>query len=543
MIIIIHTDVAVVGGGLGGMMAAKTAVEMGVTVTLIDKARAATSGPTAFAAGDFLAWLPEEDNLDEWVNYYLEVGAGLNNKEWVTRLFEVNYQIIRNLDREGFSITKNSDGSYLRRGGRGKITKCVLIPAYQLMKDMRKQILAKGVHILDRVQVVELTKTETGEISGVLGFNKRTGEDINIQAKAVILAAGGCSYRGPFFGQDVVSGEGIDLAYKAGAELAYMEYGNHFNVSLKEFDTYGQSKFMAHGGKYINRRGEDFLTQSGEGNRASGHVAVRRMVEETRDGRGPIYLDLREFREEELIKKLMPNLALLLESSKLDFYHTPNEVIPALTGTSNASSAGVFIDKNAETTIKGLFAAGDNACKGLVTGACVGLSGISLAWANVSGFLAGKSAAELAKDATNARLILKEQKNIDKDNIFSALECKGKYHPREIIWELSAIMGNGFVMILKSKKRLLKALDQVEVLTERLCRDVLVNDYHELMIWHEAKSALTTAKLTLEASIFREETRGGHFREDFPNKNLDLNKPLKICRITKKNLQLYYEDI
>jgi len=523
------------------MMAAKTAVEMGVSVTLIDKARAATSGPTAFAAGDFLAWLREEDDLDEWVNYYLEVGEGLNNKEWVTRLFETNYEIIRNLDREGYHITKDIDGSYLRRGGRGKITKCVLIPAYQLMKVMRKQIIAKGVKILDRVQVVELTKSETGEISGIIGFNKRTGEDINIQAKAVILAAGGCSYRGPFFGQDVVSGEGIDLAYKAGAELAYMEYGNHFNVSLKEFDTYGQSKFMAHGGKYINQLGEDFLTKSGEGSRASGHVAVRRMVEETRDGRGPVYLDLRDFHEEELIKKLMPNLALLLETAKIDFYHTPNEAIPALTGTSNASSAGVFINKNGETSIKGLFAAGDNACKGLVTGACVGLSGISLAWANVTGYLAGKNAATLAKNNTDK--LAKEKSNQESNHIFSALKSTGKYNPREIIWELSAIMGNGYVMILKNKDRLLKSKEKVEALTERLNQDVSVKDYHELMIWHEAKSALTTAKLTLEASLHREETRGGHFREDFPHKNPNINKPLKISKTANENLDLYYQEI
>ncbi|MEL7566893.1 MAG: FAD-binding protein [Dehalobacterium sp.] len=541
MRIIKHTDVVIVGGGLGGMMAAKTAAEMGVNVTLIDKAYAATSGPTAFAAGDFLAWLPEEDSLDEWVNYYLEVGEGLNSKEWVTRLFEANYQIIKNLDREGFYISKNDDGSYLRRGGRGKITKCLLIPAYRLMKDMRKYILAKGVHIIDRVQVVALTKTAKGKISGVAGFNKRTGKEVYIQAKAVILAAGGCSYRGPFFGQDVVSGEGINLAYKAGAELAYMEYGNHFNVSLKEFDTYGQSKFMAHGGKYINRLGEDFLLRTGEGSRARGHIAVRRMVEEARDGRGPIYLDLREFHEEELIKELMPNLALLLESSKIDFYHTPNEAIPALTGTSNASSAGVFINNNAETSLKGLFAAGDNACKGLVTGACVGLSGISLAWANVTGYLAGKSAAELAKNETSG-FIPEEQNNIDPGGIYSALKYKGKYHPREIIWELSALMGNGFVMILKSRERLLKAQTQVRDLIERLNRDVLVNDYHELMIWHEARSALKTAELTLAASIFREETRGGHYREDFPTKSPELNKLLKLSRINKR-LELYYADI
>lgn len=533
----IQSDIVIIGGGLGGIMAAKTIVDIGgANVTLIDKARAATSGPTAFAAGDFLAWLPEEDSLDEWVNYYLEVGEGINYQSWIEKILKINYEIIRKLDKQGFYIEKNSDGSFLRRGGRGKITKCVLIPAYKLMKDMRQYIIAKGAKIIDRVQVTKLMKAEDGAISSVVGFNIRTGEEVNVQAKAVILAAGGCSYRGPFFGQDVVSGEGLCLAYNAGADLAYMEYGNHFNVSLKEFDTYGQSKFMAHGGKYINGLGEDFLTKTGEGSRAAGHVAVRRMVEEVRDGRGPIYLDLRQFQEKELIKKIMPNLALLLESNKkIDFYGRTNEAIPALTGTSNASSAGVLIDERAETSIKGLFAAGDNACKGLVTGACVGLSGISLTWANATGYLAGKSAVEFIKNRqANASINMAEN-----GDIFTPLKFEGKYNPREIIWELSAIMGNGFVTIIKTEERLLRAIDGIELLINRLNYDTVVTDHHELMIWYEAISALTTAKLSLEASIFRKETRGGHFREDFPSLNPELNKPLKICKDNNK-LKLFY---
>lgn len=533
------TDVLVIGGGLGGMMAAKTAVEMGVRVTLIDKARAATSGPSAFAAGDFLTWLPEEDDLDEWVNYYLEVGEGINYKDWIVRLFEINYQVIRELDQQGYHIEKNSDGSYKRRGGRGRITKCVLIPAYQLMKDLRRNILAKGVQILDRVQVVELRQNKEGELEGVTGFNVRTGEKYHIQAKAVVLAAGGCSYRGPFFGQDVVSGEGLCLAFDAGAVLAYMEYGNHFNVSLKAFDTYGQSKFMAHGGKYINALGEDFLSNTGEGSRASGHLAVRRMVEEVRDGRGPIYLDLRGFHEQELIRKTMPNLALLLESGNIDFYGHPNEAIPALTGTSNASSAGVLIDENAETSVKGLFAAGDNACKGLVTGACVGLSGVSLAWANATGYLAGRNAAEFALNKPQDHAQLPATDYTGDSRLFSLRKNRGKMRPREIIWELSAIMGNGFVTILKSKDRLIRAKERVEQLAEVLNSEVSVNDYHELMNWHEARSALTTARLTLQASIYREETRGGHYREDFPEKNPSLDQLLKM-RQAGNNLELWY---
>lgn len=148
----------------------------------------------------------------------------------------------------------------------------------------------------------------------------------------------------------------------------------------------------------------------------------------------------------------------------------------------------------------------------------------------------------MAKDRTERAVFIKQNKN-NKDYVLSAFKHEGKYSPREVIWELSAIMGNAFVMILKSRDRLLKALDRVEALNEKLNREVVVNDYHELMIWHEAKSALTTAKLTIEASVHREETRGGHFREDFPMKNSNLNKPLQMYKSANQSLRLFYEDI
>ncbi len=519
------------------MIAAKTAVEDGKDVILIDKARAATSGPTAFAAGDFLCWIPEEDSLEEWVDYYLEIGEGINSKDWIINLFEKNYDIIRKLDTQGYYIEKNPDGTYLRRGGRGRITKCVLIPTYKLMKDMRKYLIQKGVKIFDRIQITELFKDDKGRVCGAYGFNVRNGEHIQINAKSFVLAAGGCSYRGPFFGQDVVSGEGLIMAFNVGADLGYMEYGNHFNVSLKAFDTYGQSKFMAHGGKYINKDGESFLEISGEGSRASGHIAVRKMLEEVRAGKGPIYLDLRSFKEKELIKRLMPNLDLLLQNCSIDFYGTPNEAIPALTGTSNASSAGVLINEDASTSVEGLFAAGDNASKGLVTGACVGLSGVSLAWANVTGYLAGKNASEYAKNCENNLMVKEAEKN------YTLKPRGGSVNPREIIWKISEVMGNGNVSIIKSNERLEAAVTKCNELEDMLDNETSIKDYHDLMIWHEAKSAINTAKITLKASIFRKETRGGHFREDYPQRDNSLDN--KVLTVNKSNgrLELRYSTV
>lgn len=543
-------DIVIVGGGLGGFVAAREALKKGVSVILVDKARAGSSGPTVFAAGDMLCWLPEEDDLERWIDYYLQVGEGLNFPDRLRHLFETNYQLIKHYDEEGFQIKKTNDGSYLRRGGRGKVTKNVLIPMYEFMKELRRRLAKQGAEFLDRVQVINLNKED--DLFTLQGISIRDERVISLQARSVILAAGGCSFKGPFFGQDVVSGEGLNLAYKTGARLGYLEYGNHFNVSLKEFDTYGQSKFMAHGGRYINRLGEAFLEDKKEGNKVSGYIAVRRMMEEVQAGRGPIYLDLREFKERELVKELMPHLQAMLESSDTDFFDTPNEVIPAFTGTSNAAGAGVLIDERSRTDVPGLYAVGDNASKGLIIGACVGLSGVSLAWANVTGYEAGRDAADYVKgdfsgpgeqaDLSESSKRSKEitgniESLFDKANIQSEAEGARK-GPRQIYQELAGIMGNGYINIIRDGKRLDGAIKKINILEEELNALTGLSDFHELMLSHETSSALRTGKFILNAARERRESRGAHYREDYPDKKEEFAGKVSVLQKAETGLQI-----
>lgn len=523
---VLETDVVVVGGGLAGVCAARRAAELGARVVLVDKARAGTSGPTAFAAGDILCWFPAEDELEKWVQAYLDAGEGLNSREWLESFFEGHHRLVQDLAAAGFPFVMNEEGSFVRRSGRGPLVKTVLAPMLDFQEKNRARCLSLGVKVMDRFCAVEVVM-QGGSPSGVAGFDIYDGRPATVLAGAVVLGAGGCSYRGPFFGQDVVAGEGLAMALEAGVRLAYMEFGNHYNVSLACFDTYGQSKFMAHGGKYVNRLGQAFLEKKNAlGHRASGNAAVRAMVEEVRAGRGPIYMDLTGFKDQGLAEDLMPNLKLALESGGISLFADKHEVIPAFTGTSNGSSAGAWIDQSGQTSVAGIFAAGDNACKGLVTGACVGISGVSLAWANYTGHTAGEGAARYAL-ANKVSRPAGEVSGLP-ERILKPLERHGGLRPRDILQVLGEEMARVDVSLIRDETRLAGSLARVRNWRQELEAGSGAADPHELMIWYEARSAASVAEATLLAALERRESRGGHYREDYPEKKAEYDFVLAV---------------
>lgn len=523
---VIETDVVVAGGGLAGVCAARRAAEAGARVVLIDKSRAGTSGPTAFAAGDILCWFPDEDQLDKWVQAYLGAGEGLNRREWLERFFDGHYRLVQNLAAGGFPFVRDGQGAFVRRSGRGPLVRTVLAPMLEFQEQNRARCLSLGVKVMDRFCAVEVVMQD-GRPVGVAGFDVYEGRPVFVSAGAVVLSAGGCSYRGPFFGQDVVAGEGLAMAFEAGARLAYMEYGNHYNVSLACFDTYGQSKFMAHGGKYVNRLGQAFLeNHHALGHRASGNAAVRAMVEEVWAGRGPVYMDLTGFEDQGLAGDLMPNLKLSLEKGGISLFTDKHEVIPAFTGTSNGSSAGAWIDKNCQTSVKGIFAAGDNACKGLVTGACVGISGVSLAWANYTGHTAGDCAAGHALSGKSS-LRSGEIPGLP-ERILGPLGRRGGLRPRDVLLALGEEMARVDVSLIRSEARLAASLSRVRSWRNELEAGAGASDPHELVIWYEARSAASVAEATLLAALERRESRGGHYREDYPEKKAQFDLVLAV---------------
>ncbi len=526
---VIKADVAVVGGGLAGINAARRAAELGARVVLLDKARAGTSGPSAFSSGDILCWVPGQDSLGDWVQAYLDAGEGLNSRAWLTMFFEGHYRLVENLAGRGFPFILDGNGNFVRRSGQGPTVKCVLAPMQEFQEKNRQACASLGVTILDRFCAVEVLMQGPRPV-GVAGFNLYDGRVSAVLARSVVISTGGCSYRGPFFGQDTAAGEGLAMALASGARLAYMEYGNHYDVGLASFDTCGHSRFAAHGGRYVNSLGGAFHERDETRSRhVYGNALAKAMVEEVRAGKGPIYADLSGFRDRRLAARLMPNLMLALDCGGIDLFGDHHEVVPAFTGTSGASSAGIWIDPGGRTSVAGLFAAGDSACKGMVTGACVGISGISLAWANFTGHLAGQGAAGYASasDGWDGGVDLRELEG----RLLSPLGRRAVKGPRDILRALSNEMARADVSLIRSGSRLAGTLGKVSTWRWELENLSGAEDPHELMIWYEAKSSLSVAEATLLAAMERRESRGGHYREDYQDKNPEFDLVIAVEEI------------
>jgi succinate dehydrogenase/fumarate reductase flavoprotein subunit len=510
------SDVLVVGGGLAGCFAAYRAAQMRVSVLLVDKARVGTTGCSAFAAGDILWWTPEDD-LNAWLNNYARWGGYLLDPEWFALTCHDIHERVLDMDRWGAPFERTPEGKLARKPGRGH-NAAVVFPGIKLMDLLRRKVEGAGARIVDRVMVTDLI-VEEGRLAGAVGFDITTGEFCIIEAKAVILAAGGCSWKGNYFGQDMVCGEAYALAYRHGARLVHMEYSNTYNSTSRHFDVYGMSRFQRLGGKFTNALGERFMhkydPELGDG--AFCHTLALGMAKEVRDGRGPIYFDLFDMNEEDrsLSRKLLPMLIEMFDQAGMDIFKERLEWVPAFQGSVGTASGILLVDHSCASTAEGIYAAGDSAAEGLVIGGINGPGAINLTWAIVTGYRSGEGAAVNAQGKKSSRLPKGLADNLE-TRTFSFLDGEGDIKPQDAYYNLQELVIGWDKSIIRHEKRMKDGLASVERLRSEVLPRIKAADPHQLMRAHEVAATLLTTEIVLESALFRKESRAGHYREDYP---------------------------
>jgi succinate dehydrogenase/fumarate reductase flavoprotein subunit len=534
-------DVLVIGGGLAGCWASIRAQQLGANVILVDKGKVGYSGCSTFAAGDILWWTPKDD-LYSWLNNYARWGGYLLDPEWFKRLCYDIYERVLEMSEWGAPFERDSRGNLVRKPGRGH-NAAVVFPGFELMKFMRRKIEQAGTNILDRIMVTELL-VEDGRVLGAAGFNVRNGEFYLIEAKAVVLSTGGCSWKGNYFGQDMVCGEGYALAYRNGAKLMNMEYSNCYNSTYRYFDIYGLSRFQRLGGKFTNALGERFMSKYDPelGDGAFLHTIAIAMAKEVMEGRGPIYFDLTEMSEEDrsLSRKLLPMLFEMFDQAGVDPFKERLEWIPGFQGSIGTGSGLMLTDEFCSTNIKGLYAAGDAACEGLVIGGINGPGAINLSWAIVTGYRSGEGGARLAKSIEFKKpedaLINDCQKST-----FRFLLKDGEISPQEVYYQLQESVIGWDKSIIRHRDRLNESLNRIKIVEEELIPKIRASDFHQLMRCHEVEATLITTEMVLRSALLREESRAAHFREDYP-KTDNLNW-LKWIVVEKNKDGMKFETI
>ncbi len=521
----IETHLLIVGAGAAGAMAAIEAARCGADVLLCTKGIMGRTGITPLSSNVFQAVIHADDSPHSYFQDTVRGGRHLSDQNLVEVMAEGSSSAFQELMK--FGVQFQTEGGVLHQrtmAGHSNPRAVFIVGRGQgLMVGLRKEAARHpNLTILEDFTVTRLL-TRDGRISGAVALEMRGGDLRVIRAGAVLLATGGNEALWPFYdtGPDS-TGDGYSLAYRAGAELIDMEMVLHYpTVLLHPSEVRGTmisyelylNPALA-GGRLTNIRGEDIL---GSGPMPTRDVLVRAILDEIEAGRaaphGGLYIDLRsssKSREEILHWIVRGHGYRHLTEMGLNPLEERLEVAPAC----HFTLGGIRINERGMSNVAGLFAAGE--CAANLHGANR-LSGNALTEAVVFGAVAGREAASLAKDAPAPR-IDREQVRREEERVMG-LKGEGGLPPSLLTRRVRQVMGR-YLGLRRGGTGLKRALAEIESLKmEILPRLRALGPRSYNPAWAEAihsPGMLMNAEMVARSALLREESRGHHLREDFP---------------------------
>ena len=503
-------DVIVIGGGCAGIVAALEAEKNGANVMLIGRGTIGIGTNSALSNGIFAGPTPQT-TPEQHIRKTLQAGKGLNRESMVNLVTREAPEAFSLLRSWGFELEEIT-GRYIVKPSRPDV-----IPGLTLMKVLAAKIReSNGIKLVRDFYITEILKNEE-RVYGVKGFDK-TGEEVAIDAPAIVLATGGA---GAIYlrndNQKKIMGQGYYLAAKAGLELWDMEFVQFFPLVIAEPGLPSQAVFSPHpkGTRVINGEGEDVLQkyEIGDLNEA---IKTRRddlSAALFKEGsKGLVYIDYRNVPSSSWEKHPLS----LLSKIHFDFKNKPLSVSPA----AHFFMGGVRINEEGRTSLPGLFACGE-----VVWGlhGANRMAGNALTETVVCGRIAGQNAARYA--LTHPPSTSNPKGSI---NDFSRQPSPSKERLsyirkkiREIAWKCGGVvrleegMKEGLVPVKYLERELKSGLP--ETIADRKLKEDLI-------------SATFVLKAVLTASLLREESRGAFIREDFPHQD-DLKWRQNSCLV------------
>jgi succinate dehydrogenase/fumarate reductase flavoprotein subunit len=519
----LETDVLVVGGGTAGPMAAVKAKEANpkLRVMLLEKANVKRSGAISMGMdGLNNAVIPGHATPEQYTKEITIANDGIVNQQTVYAYASHSFRTIQELDRWGVKFEKDETGDYAVRKVHHLGTYVLPMPeGHHMKKILYRQLKRTRVEVVNRVVGTRVLKDAEGKAAGLMGFDCRSGEFVVIRARAVILCCGaagrlGLPASGYLFGtyeNPTNAGDGYAMAYHAGAELANLEC-YQINPLIKDYNgpacAYVTGPF---GGYTANSCGERFI----ECDYWSGQM-MWEFYNELQSGKGPVFLKLDHLAEETIssIATILhtnerPSRGRFHEGRGTNYRQKMIEMhISEIGFCSGHSASGVWVNERAETTVPGLYAAGDMASvpHNYMLGA------FTYGWfagQNAAAFIAGSSAAPI--DTT--------QIEIEKARVAAPLAKSNGIPPSQLEYKLRRMV-NDYLQPPKVTRKMLLGLERFAEVGEDL-QQVSASDPHELMRALEVGHIYDCARMAAHASLFRTESRWGlyHYRADYPERN------------------------
>ncbi|WP_342363099.1 FAD-binding protein [Terrarubrum flagellatum] len=489
-------DVLVIGGGMAGAWAAAAAARAGVSVILVEKGYCGTSGVTA-ASGPGHWWAPPDppEARANSISSRQRIAFGLGEPGWMLRIIDQTFRLLPTLSPH-YQFTPDDRGVINYRAVRG--------PEY--MRALRALITELGVTILDHSPALELLARSDGSVGGAQGVRRQhRNQPWRIEAGAVILAAGGTSFRSHLLGSRNNTGDGYLMAAEAGAELSGMEFTAAYTVAPKHST---MTRTMSYAfADYYDADGQQIDAPFGPDQ--TERIARALLA-------GPVYCSLHRLPADvrEHLPTISPNVMLPFVRWGVDPFRDRFEVTLHTDGTIRGIGGVRVADENCATSVPGLFVAGDTASRELVAGASSGGGNVNSAWALSSGTWAGRSAAELARRNRSAGAALRplgqaalrpasHAKSIDFASAISAV--KAEMHPYD----------RNLFRTGERLTRSRRALDEAW----REVADHAAGPQTDPLVAREAAALIASARWSVASALAREESRGMHRRLDRPGMN------------------------
>ena len=515
-------DILIVGAGLAGMRAA-IAAPPHLNVALLSKVHPVRSHSGA-AQGGINAAIGEQDSWEAHAYDTAKGGLYLGDQDAIEAMCREAPQDILELERMGVIFSRTPEGRIAQRpfGGAGFPRTCYAADrtGHALLHAMYEQLMKRRCRVYEEWYVTALL-VEQGRCCGVVAWDLVHGGLQALHAKAVILATGGS---GRVFSTStnavINTGDGMALAYRAGLPLEDMEFVQFHPTTLRDTGILITEGARGEGGYLLNTLGERFMKQYAPeqmelATRSTVSLAIGREIQEGRGVDGCVLLDLRHLGRARILERLPQIRELALEFAGLDPIETPIPIRPG----AHYQMGGVRTNAWGETDLPGLFAAGECACVS-VHGANR-LGGNSLLETIVFGRRAGTRAAEsihdLAPPAVPAGILEAEEQRLH-----TLLTNPGP----ERAWQIRDDLGKTMSLnlgIFRTKQSMQEALDAIQALKVR-GQQMCVQDKGrvfntDLIQALELQCLLDIADTIVVSALGREESRGAHYRADFPTRN------------------------